>query len=78
MIYSLKEEAAQAAFFFCNKMRLSFVQRKKEVLTMKKLFCLLLCFVVLTGCHPMDEGEKDIYKVPADVYICKMEIILYI
>ena len=36
---------------------------------MKKLFCLLLCFVFLTGCHPMDEGEKDIYKVPADVYI---------
>ena len=36
---------------------------------MKKLLCLLLCSVFLMGCQSMDEGEKDIYEVPADEYI---------
>lgn len=47
---------------------------------MKKLLCLLLCFGLLTGCHPAEPGEPepkdlshwtdvDLAEVPADEYI---------
>lgn len=36
---------------------------------MKKLLCLLLSFVFLTGCQPMDKGDPDSYEIPADEYV---------
>ena len=36
---------------------------------MKKLLCLLLSLLCLTGCQPMDEGDPDSYEIPADEYV---------
>lgn len=36
---------------------------------MKKLFCLLLCFGLFTGCQPAETGEPDIKDIPQDEYV---------
>lgn len=36
---------------------------------MKKLFCLLLCFGLCTGCQPAETGEPDIKDIPKDEYV---------
>ena len=33
---------------------------------MKKLLCLLLCFGLLTGCQPAEQGEPDIHDIPPE------------
>ena len=36
---------------------------------MKKLFCLLLLFGLLSGCQSVERGEPVVRDVPADVYL---------